>query len=215
MVEAARKHRRRLGVNYNYRFIDSVRLLKDKLNAEALGEIKLASFQVHAYCHHHTLDLIRYLFGDVDHLNATLTEIDSERNYPWNNADELLYIPSYNEATTFRIGKTLVTLTACHHSFEFPLLEIRVIGTKGQVFIRDMKFRSINGDFKFQSEHELDVVPPSELSLENTFHRSVASWVNSLNGNTTDSATGEDGMKALLLEHAIVQSNREQRDVAL
>ncbi|MFB9274983.1 Gfo/Idh/MocA family protein [Cohnella cellulosilytica] len=215
MLNTARKHNRLLGVNYNYRFIDSIRLLKEKLDSGVIGEIKTASFQVHAYCHHHALDLIRYLFGDMDGLNATLTEIDSERHYPWNLAHEMLYIPSYNEATVLRAGKTLVTLTASHRSFAFPLMEVEVTGAKGRILIRDMNVDSINGEMRVQLENQDERFLPGPLTLEHTFHRSIDNWVKRLNGLETDSASGEDGLQALLLESAIARSNRERSDVNL
>lgn len=213
MVEAASKYGKRLGMNYNYRFIDSIRLLKGKLAAGAIGEIKTATFHVHAYCHHHALDLIRYLFGDAERVNATLTEIEAERNYAWAKADELLYIPSYNEATVLRIGRTLVTLIATHRSFDFPLLDIELMGERGRIQIRDMMFTDMNGELRIQANHVNERIRPDAVTLEDTFHRSVANFVGSLNGLDTPSATGHDGMQALLLEEAIARSNRERREV--
>ncbi len=214
MVESAKRSGKRLGVDYNYRFIDSIQILKQQLDSGAIGEVKTASFQVHAYCHHHALDLIRYLFGDPDELISTLTEADAERNYPWDLAHEMLYIPSYNETTVMRFGMMLLTLTACHRSFQYPLMEIEMTGTNGALQLRRMQADSVNGEVTIQREKRIDRIVPGPLTLDDTFYRSVAGWVDSLLGRQTASATGEDGLQAMLLEQAISRSHREKRYVA-
>ncbi|MFC4596803.1 Gfo/Idh/MocA family protein [Cohnella hongkongensis] len=211
MAEAAMRSGKQLGVDYNYRFIDSIQILKQQLDAGAIGDVKTASFQVHAYCHHHALDLIRFLFGDPDELISTLTEIDAERNYPWDRAHELLYIPSYNETTVIRFGRMLLTLTACHRSFRYPLMEIDIVGTHGILQVCRMNIASVNGEVTIQHEERIDRIVPEPLTLDDTFYRSVASWVDTLKGNPTVSATGEDGLQTMMLEQAISRSHREKR----
>ena len=213
MVNAARENGKMLGVNYNYRFIDSIQLLKQKLKRGSLGDLKTVSFNVHAFCHHHTLDLIRFLFGEPDEISANLTEIEEERNYPWHHAEEMLYIPSWNESTVMRFGKMLLTLHACHRSFNYPLLEIELIGTKGRIKLSEMGHNSINGHILIQHEDIVEQITGEPLSLDETFHRSVASWVEMIHGKQGDSALGEDGLQAMLLENSISKSNKEKRMV--
>ncbi len=72
MVETARQVGRLLATQFNYRYIPSVRWLKNLLNDGALGEPLLVTLLTHGYCHHHGIDLLRFLFGEIVAVQATL-----------------------------------------------------------------------------------------------------------------------------------------------
>ncbi len=207
MVATARNHQRMLAVNYNYRYIDSVIALKQLIESEALGELRMVSLNVHAYCHHHALDLIRFWFGEFDQVTAVLTENQAERHYGWNEADTMLYIPSVNECTAIRIGKLVVSLNACHRAFSYPLMEITCYGTNGRVKISDMMINAINGDLLIQHGGETTRIPGEPLGLDDMFYRSIEGWVDAVQGRRQISTSGLDGLRIMQIEAAISQSH--------
>lgn len=216
MVKMAEKHERILGVNYNYRYIDSIQTLKSKIDSGKLGEIRHLTFHVHAYCHHHSLDLILYLTGYPDEVISVLIEDDNERNYAWYDADKLLYIPSVGESTTFKTNNTLITLHASHHSFNYPLMEIDCIGTKGRLHLSNMTIDNMNGEALIQHEENKSEIPNEKpISLDGIFYRSVAGFIDSIRGQSSFLATGFDGLKVMKMESAISRSHQDQTHIKL
>ncbi len=209
MVRRAADRGLKLGVNYNYRYIDSVLALQRLLAEESFGALRTVQFNVHAYCHHHALDLIRFLFGEFEQVTAVLTEDPAERHFAWNDADAMLYIPSINACTVIRIGQLVISLVASHRSFSYPLIECMVYGTAGRAKISDMRVSAMNGDLMIQHEDRIERTPMAPVSLDELFYRSIAGWVAALRGQTSLAATGDDGLRTMQIEAAISRSSSE------
>lgn len=217
MVKTAEKHNQLLGVNYNYRFIDSVNTLKEIIASGELGELRSAVFHTHVFCHHHTLDMLRYLFGEPEAVTATFTEDLVVRNPNlWNNPETMLYVPDLNACTILRFGRLLVTIMASHRPLEeFPLIDIQLYGSKGSAIVSNMMINQINGTMKIQADGNSREIIGVPLSLNDIFYRSVEAFVDAVRGNREISSTGQDGLKMMQLEHAISRSHYEKKSISL
>ena len=94
MVAAAAAAGRTLGIDYNYRHMPAFRGLRAELADGALGDAVLAQVCAHAFCYHHALDLIRFLFGEVAEVAAWVDDVPARREFPWHTPEEFLYVPS-------------------------------------------------------------------------------------------------------------------------
>jgi predicted dehydrogenase len=105
MVAAAARAERQLGVNYNYRCVPAVRLVKQELERGGFGAPALFSALTHAYIWPHMLDLIRYLFSDPTEVTGSLVDQQALRppvsvasGRAWEYPAEMLYHPSTRPA---------------------------------------------------------------------------------------------------------------------
>ena len=112
MLAAARAANRTLGVNYNYRTVPSLRLIRETITAGDFGAPALFAAHMHAYLFPHWLDLLLYLFGSPAEVAATFIDDQSLRppvssgptGRPWKFGEgiEMLYHPSIAVTATFR-----------------------------------------------------------------------------------------------------------------
>jgi UDP-N-acetylglucosamine 3-dehydrogenase len=224
LVAAAEAADRVLGVDYNYRHMPPFRALREVLAGGALGEVVLAQISAHAFCYHHALDLVRFWFGEVAEAAAWVHDVQARRQFPWRSPEEFLYVPSVSVGAVLRTagsggaaGGTTVLLGASRlRSLEDTLLDVEVLGSAGRVALRGLPV----GDVR---PRRVEVWPPSAelearlgaarpgdpaFSLSDAFAASVAAFVAALQAGRPVPTDGRDGLAALLVDQAVVQSHR-------
>jgi predicted dehydrogenase len=219
MVQVAREKNKLLATQFNYRHIPSVRWLKGLLSSGALGEPLLVNLMVHSYCHHHGVDLLRFLFGEVVSVQAAMRGGRNEVPYRgWEGiSEDLLYIPpnSFCAIVHFESGLLGVTTSSFRHCLEDLMLELHLVTTKGRLSLRRMRYENICGDL----DTNIDLLDapsfPEPLPFKATFALSVQSFVAVVRGEPAEIATGEDGMRAMQIEHALLMAARTNQLITL
>jgi predicted dehydrogenase len=228
MLAAAARAQRTLGVNYNYRTVPAHGLIKEALAGGAFGAPALFSAHMHAYLFPHMLDLMRYFFGDP--VEVTATALDDQalrppvsagpRGRPWEFGEgvEMLYHPSIAATASFRFAGAdvpgvdlLATLSA---SALVPLEEnfwsFALYGTRGALLIDRATRANLNGTPALLSgspiANEIAALPP--CGYAESFFLSVAAFADAVLDARPAPVTGEDGLAALRLDAAMVESMR-------
>jgi len=220
MVQTARQVGRLLATQFNYRYIPSVRWLKGLLEEGALGEPLLITLLTHGYCHHHGVDLLRFLFGEIVAVQATLRGDRSEAPYRgWETgiSDDLLYIPSraMGAVLQFAGGFLGVLSSSVRHRLEDFMLELHLLTTKGRLTLRRMRHDNICGELDTNLPPSVLPPFPDPLPFIATFAPSIHAFVAAAQGERTDIATGEDGLRAMEVEHALAVAARTGEVVPL
>ncbi|HSI07983.1 MAG TPA: Gfo/Idh/MocA family oxidoreductase [Rariglobus sp.] len=216
MVAAARRTEGMLAVNYNYRTLPGFAAIKARLASGATGAVPLAVAQTHAYLWHHMLDMLRFYFGDALEVSATLKGNPEDTPYDWRGQDEMLYIPSLAASATFRFSSGAVaTLAATKHtSFDRHLMEISLYGENERIQLVDITPANTCGRFIDGPLVDALRTTPA-VTLDQSFDLSIAAFVKALRAGDPPPATGEDGLRVLYMENAVVRAARENRTVKI
>jgi predicted dehydrogenase len=222
MVAAAARAERQLGVNYNYRCVPAVRLVKQELERGGFGAPALFSALTHAYIWPHMLDLIRYLFSDPTEVTGSLVDQQALRppvsvasGRAWEYPAEMLYHPSTAATATlhYRKPEFLVTLAG---SAMVPLEEhfwsFALFGRNAAVNLQAATRMNLNGEASLGAlAKRIAALPP--YSYPESFDDSVAAFAESIVQGRPVPVTGEDGLAALRLDAAIVEAMQTGRPV--
>jgi UDP-N-acetylglucosamine 3-dehydrogenase len=219
MVHAASAAGRVLGIDYNYRHMPAFVGLRQELQDGLIGEVVLAHISAHAFCYHHALDLLRFLFGDIAAVGAWVDDVPERRDFPWHSPDEFLYVPSVSVSAVFRTrGGASVSLDASRlRSLDDTLLDIEVVGSRGRRALRglpvqDTRPRSVESwPPDPAAPNRLGVRLPGDappFSLSHAFQASIAAFVDALLAGRPVPTDGHDGLAVLELDQAVVQAHR-------
>lgn len=220
MVQTARQTQRLLATQFNYRHIPSVKWLKELLEAGTLGEPLLVVLHTHAYCHHHGIDLLRFLFGEIVAVQATIRGDRTEvpyRGWETGISDELLYIPSRAFGGILHFEHKLVGVLASsiHHRLDDFMLELHLLTSRGRLALRRMRRENICGELDTNLLlSELPPFPPP-MPFDATFALSVHHFVRAVQGKPAVLATGEDGLRAMEVEWALRQASQRGETIQL
>lgn len=218
MVEAAAAASRTLGIDYNYRHMPAFKAMQAEIAGGALGAVVLAHVSAHAFCYHHALDLVRFLFGEVAEVSAWVDDAPSRRNFPWHSPEEFLYVPSVSAAILLRTraGATVSLSASRLRHLEDTLLDVEVLGTEGRRALRGLPIHDVR-PLRVEAwppdpdvAARLGAATGSEpaFSLSDAFRASVAAFVAALVAGRPVPTDGRDGVAALLIDQAVVQAHR-------
>lgn len=224
MAAAARRSRRTLGVNYNYRSVPAHRLIREEIAGGRLGVPALYAATMHSYLWSHLLDLLRFFFGDPAEVSASIVDDQALRpptsanaGLPWVFPAEMLYHPSVGAAATFRFqdpdfiatmsSSAMVPLRDCLWSFA-------LFGTAGPLTVDCATLENLGGTPGLGPLAErLRALPP--CSYPESFDLSVSEFVAAILEGRPAPVAGEDGLAAMRLDAAIVEAARTGRSVKL
>jgi predicted dehydrogenase len=224
MVAAAKRAGRTLGVNYNYRCVPSHGVIKEELNRGAFGEPALFTANMHAYLWAHLLDLLRFFFGDPVQVCAAMVD-DQQRRPPatansgraWMYASEMIYHPSVALSASFRFRNPdfIATLSG---SAIIPYAQnfwsFALFGSKSALSVDAATRDNLGGAPSLGPLAErLKTLPP--FSYPQSFDRAVMAFVEALREGKPTPVSGADGLAAMRLDAAILQSALTGRTVEL
>lgn len=187
-------------VNYNYRYMATVVELKSRIDAGEFGDLAFISICGHGYTFHHSIDLMRYLCGEVTAVQGTYILDGKPFLYP---LGDWVYTAPHAKAAIFRFENGgLGTITGTDKvANDFPLMSLTYAGTKAQTAYSDLV-----GDMNHIGD---------EGSLFNkTFPLVLKDFAQSIFEDVAPPITARDGIRALELEDAISQSHRLNTTVA-
>lgn len=217
MVDTAREVGKVLGVDYNYRHIPVFRALREEIERESFGTVLLVNVTAHAFCYHHSIDLIRFLFGQVVEVCASINDVPSQRNYAWHTPDAFLYVPSLAAATILRMrsGATVVLTASRLRDLGDTMLDLEIIGTRMRLALRSLPVSDVRPrqvEAWPQSPEwatRFGLVPDgASFSLSDSFGASIAAFVCALKAGDPVPTDGSAGLAVLRLEQAIVHAYR-------
>jgi predicted dehydrogenase len=224
MVAAAARARGTLGVNYNYRCVPSHGVIKSELDRGAFGEPALFTAYVHSYLWAHMIDLMRFFFGDPAEVSAAIVDEQSKRpiatanaGIRWMHAEEMVYHPSVAVSAAFRYRKPDFVATLSGSAF-VPYAQnfwsFGIFGTRGALTVTAATSANLGGTPALGPiADRLEGMTP--CSYPESFDLSVKAYVEALQLGKPPPVSGLDGLAAMRLEAAIVQSARQGRSVAL
>jgi len=223
MVAAARLAGRTLGVNYNYRSVPSHELIREELARGGFGEPALFTANMHAYLWAHLLDLLRYFFGNPVAVTAAVVDDQSRRPrvtdntaQAWMHASQMIYHPSVAVSASFRFhnpdfiatlsGTGLAPIASYYWSFA-------LFGSASALTVSGAWRDNLGGEPGLGPFAErLRALPV--FTYPQSFDRSVMAFVEALWQGRAAPVTGEDGLAAMRLDAAIVESARTARTVS-
>jgi predicted dehydrogenase/sugar phosphate isomerase/epimerase len=227
MVELARKHKRVLGVNYNYRFIPGVRKIKQAIEQKVLGDISYFVINVHAMSYAHILDLLSFLGGRIKTVSGFIKNDDSLRpfaNMDWSLYDkEILYVPSIYASVTCEFEEGFIGVVNSSYFYELEAMAFTVdaVFRNGAVTLNGINMFDIMGDLSFISREKIRKIDMNHKKgvfakgFEYTFYRSIESFVRNYTAGEPPETPGEQGLFNMRLEQAISRSNAKKAKVSL
>ncbi len=213
MVDAVERANRTLAVDYNYRHIPVFERLIDATQDGELGEVRLVSMEVNAFCWHHALDLLRALLGEPRTVQATLDRDDQWAF--WEYHDELLYVPAPTAAATltFRDG-SIASIGASQHGGgpDEQMIDLTIRGADGRAGVTGVRIEDTSGKpIDAALVDELAACEP--ITLAQSFHRSVDAFVTAVRAGSPPPTTGHDGLAVMEIERAVVEAARTGKRV--
>ena len=234
MVRTARERDRFLGVDYNYRFMPAFGRAKELIDSGDLGEFAVIGVSSHAYCFHHAIDLVRFLAceacGEIVSVGAQYTATDDPAHHFRVQLEEFVYVPSRSEAVIFRFANgALSTIYGTRFvDLRQQMLRVEIAGSSGRLVADNITTTNVVGTlrhFRFAGDASDPARSPqgAEISLpldegaqpdfQLAFDRSITAFVEAVAAGREPPVTGDDGLRVLEIESAIVRSMREQRFV--
>ena len=181
-------------VNYNYRYMETVVELKSRIDAGEFGDLTFIAISGHGYTFHHSIDLLRFLCGEVVSVRGTYLLDGKPFEYP---LGDWVYTAPFAKAAIFEFANGgLGTITGSDKiANNFPLMTLNYAGVKAQAAYPDLV-----GDM----DHIGD---PGSL-FNKTFPLVLRDFAHAVLNGTTPPVTALDGIRALELEDAIYNSHR-------
>jgi predicted dehydrogenase len=215
MVEAAERTGSTLGVNYNYRHIPVFDRIATAVDADELGTVHLASVDAHAYCWHHTLDLLRYCFGEPESVRVEhVTDPDAVPEHL--QLDGPLYVPGDAAVGTFQFphGPTASVAATIHGDVSDHLIDLSVHGEAGRASVSGVSTTGTTGAVGPGPVAE-DLRAAESITLEDAFERSVDAFAGAIRRGERPPTTGGDGLAIVELEVAAAESARRGERIVL
>lgn len=214
IVAAAEASSARAATDYNYRFFPVSRAIRATLDDDLLGQVSCAAITTHSYCWHHTLDLVRFWFGEIVSVIATPASLP-RRERP-RASEELVYIPDPAVSAVLRTDSgVMVSLTSTLDSLlPESMIDVQIFGEHGRVAVERMRLDDVNGRVRAGTLTQVDGLD-RPFSLDDSFHASIASVVEAERAGTGFSTTVADGLRVVRIEAALRRSVREGREVTL
>jgi predicted dehydrogenase len=223
MVKRATELGRVLGINFNWRFQPGVAKIRQIKDAGTLGELCLLRFACHAHVWHHVLDLANFLGGKVVRITAQ-SRLDPlfEDRRPWRRfADELLYLPGvYANAlleTAEGIGISITSSDLWQPNGY--LLNLDAVFRRGVISLSGVNEHDVVGILSCDRKGvdlQLDWGQRADdRNYAGTFKRSIEAFMQAYLQEKPPPISGQDGLFAMRMESAVVESAKTGQTVCL
>ena len=215
LAEAAKRSAGSLAIDYNYRHMPTFARLQAAVDSGEIGDVHLAAAESHAYGWHHTLDLMRFLLGEPESVQATLRH-DPDVIDDRHRMDDLLYVPSHAVSATFEFksGAVASVSASIHTDLDDHLIDLNVYGDEGRVGTIDMT----PSDSKGSCDSGIlvnELQQTESITLDESFIRSISAYVDAIRNNETPPTTWEDGLAVMELESGVLQAAESGQRVDL
>jgi predicted dehydrogenase len=209
MIKTAEKAGRFLGINFNYRFSPHISLLKRLIEKGELGSTLYVNAFTHMACHHHIIDLMRFLAGEIVELYSIFTRIEGAKGEGENQS---LLLRFEDDVTGMLASSSFL-------STQHPMFRIDYLGTLEHVTAYDIVgwlVRRPIGEFGGRQEKEAKLWMPNVFERRDffvSFKNSIEAFVKSIGEDKTPPVTGLDGLRAIQVEAAVLEANERKMPV--
>ncbi len=181
-------------VNYNYRYMETVVELKQRIDAGEFGDLAFINICGHGYTFHHSIDLLRFLCGEIVSVRGTYILDGKPFEYP---LGDWVYTAPFAKSAIFEFANGgLGSVTGTDRiANDFPLMSLTYAGVDGQAAYPDLV-----GD--------MNHIGDSGSLFNRTFPLVLKDFAHSVLNSEAPPITALDGIRALELEDAIYNSHR-------
>jgi len=218
--DAVAKSGRKVGVNYNYRFMPGVVEIKRICESGELGVLRTLDIVVHAFSYHHALDLMCFLGGPPTSVTAALRIDNRER--PFGGTDWSLYdsdIPYVPNAAAVTLRFATGALGTVNSTYEVPpesfILSILAQYDAGAVCLNGINAADVVGNLSIlKAGRAIRPDPrrfpgrPFARGYEYCFSKSIESFVSAYAGGSSVSTSDEWGLAMIELERSVSWASR-------
>jgi len=195
-----------LAVVYMRRFAENYNALKDFLSTNQLGVIQAVSGWYTKGVKHngsHWFDSLRHLVGEVKWVMA------------WNRTDVHIVDPTLDVVMGLENG-TIASLRACDASY-FTIFEMEILGSLGRVRLLDsgyqIEYNKVSESKRYSGYNELEITPVEFGNRKDLMLHAVNDVVLALSTGKPVACSGEDGIQAIKIAEAAIESSRLGRVV--
>lgn len=208
IIQQANKKNIKIVVNYNRRYAEGHQKIKTYIEEGHLGIIKkISGYYTKGIVHNgtHWLDLARWLIGEIKTVQGF--HVNKEKRSD----------PSLDAWLKFK-NETIGYLHGLDAN-DYSLFEMDILGQNGRVRIShsgyDIEYFTVKDSEHFsgyktlqKNYHENDIVSDTLLQV-------VSDLIDSIKHGTEPRCSGQDGLIALTLAHAIIESHQSGREINL
>ncbi|MCC6443893.1 MAG: Gfo/Idh/MocA family oxidoreductase [Armatimonadetes bacterium] len=219
MVATAEETGLKFMVGYNYRFSPSALHLRNLVESGRLGTVACANAFTFGYCLHHTLDLVCSLLGEVEEVYCALdTETGSEPTVmrtEW--YEEFVYSAARSRTAMLKFagGAVAALQSSDYQRVGHPAVRVDVVGSQARANMDDIvgKVHLFTGDRA--AELYLPSLIMDRLDLGSTTQAAVKAFVDAVRDGKPVPVPGQEGLKRLEIEAALLCSARKNRPIRL
>jgi predicted dehydrogenase len=190
-----------VGMNFNYRVMPHLVQLHADVDSGVLGPIRLVDALAHLNCWSHTLDLLRWLVGDIVEVFAHAAQDGDVR-------DRVVALRFANGATGSLVGAAF--------NFRDTLMRLDLFGSQARGTIE-----GLNGSYRRRPERpgEPEVVWPRRDFLNDhfgpSFKATIDTYCEAVRAGRQPPVDGDDGLAELAVEAAISRSAQTNAPVVV
>jgi predicted dehydrogenase len=190
-----------VGMNFNYRTMPHVRQLKADVESGALGSIRLVDALAHLNCWSHTLDLLRWIVGDI-------VEVFAQAAPDTATLDRVVALRFAGGANGALVGAAF--------NFRDNLIRLDLFGSAARGTLE-----ALNGSYRRRPElaGEPEVVwPRRDLLNDNygpSFGATIDAYCDAVRAGRQPPVDGDDGLAELAVEAAIFRSAQTNAPVVV
>ncbi len=159
----------------------------------------------------HALDLLRWFGGEIVGVCAEMVKPRKNEAREGENACFTSMAISLRYET-----ETVATLLASWDSdFIHPIERLEICGSKGEILVDNVlnKATLMKRDNQVVEEYRPSIFRNEQLAFDGTFALRMAALVDDLLNNRIPEPTGKDGLQAMRITEAIVESWKEKREI--
>lgn len=228
MVAKAEEKEVHLAIDYNRRFAPGYVQARKWFDAGAIGQtyyldMKLSQggpastwkgeYYLLYELETHAIDLLRWFGGEVV---AVCAQMAKPRKHKAREGEDACYT---SMAISLRYEtETVATLMASWDSdFIHPIERLEICGSDGEIVVDNVLTRAtlMKREDQVVEEYRPSIFRDEQLAFNGTFALRIAALVDDLLDDLPPDPTGRDGLQALRITEAIVQSWKEKREVAV
>ena len=197
-----------LGVVYLRRFASNMRAVNDFIEAGHLGEIQAAAGWYTKGIRHngsHWIDLLRFLVGEVEWVQA------------WNRLQDDPDDPTLDVVLGLENGG-MATLRAVEAKF-YTIFEMEILGSLGRMRLTDsgyvVEYSQAAASKRYTGYRELEDTPKDFGDRKDVMYHAVDNLVTAIQTGNPVACTGEDGLAAIQIASAAIQSAQQGKPITL
>jgi len=223
MVRRAAEKGRVLAVNFNWRFLPGIQKIKQIKESGGLGELCILRFFCHSWVWHHAIDLVGHLGGGIASVSAFLRQDSPDRDHrPWRRfADKIPYVPGICGMAMLETAQGIAANITSSELWnpETCLFNLDAVFRRGVISLSGIRMSDAVGILSSDQNHlnlRDDLVPRDGTSrFAITFQRSIEAFVKAYAKGDEIPSSGKDGLRAMRVEKAIMQSAASGRKIQI